>query len=154
MGDTIPLLPPPRKVFKENGGGRGLKTGEIKPYNNLDVCVAPNRSSYLRCSHPRLTWPIVASRSLASLQSKFAAGTVFAYSFLVSLFFFLYFLFSFLFSILFLLVVLFFLFALFSLFYSFVSFAIYLSLAKLALFFSFLFFFLFFSSCPSFGSLV
>lgn len=41
----------------------------------------PNRSSYLRCSHPRLTWPIVASRSVASLQSKFAAGTAFSLSF-------------------------------------------------------------------------
>lgn len=44
----------------------------------MGICVAPNRSSYLRCSHPRLTWPIVASRLVASLQSKFAAGTAFS----------------------------------------------------------------------------
>lgn len=36
--------------------------------------------SYLRCSHPRLTWPIAASRLVASLQSKFAAGTAFFHS--------------------------------------------------------------------------
>lgn len=48
--------------------------------------VAPNRSSYLRCSHPLLTWPIVASRLVASLQSKFAAGTAFSLLFSLSYF--------------------------------------------------------------------
>jgi len=69
-------------------GNRGLSSENERKQIEIKsgLCVAPSRSSYLRCSHPLLTWPIVASRLVASLQSKFAAGTAFSLLFPLSYF--------------------------------------------------------------------